>query len=125
MAVNPQQRYLEVQVQTATPEKLVTMLYDGAIRFMRQGKMYLNNKEYEKANASLLRAQDIFYELIAGLDEEAGGEIAKNLHQLYDFMIATLVEANIHKDVEKVETVITLVTDLRQTWVQAMSGLER
>ncbi len=123
MAVNPQQRYLEVQVKTATPEKLVTMLYDGAIRFMRQAQKHLAAQDFLEAHNNLLRAQDILYELMANLNMEAGGEIAQNLCQLYDFMITTLIEANIKKDSSKVETVLVMLTDLRQTWVQAMNGL--
>lgn len=124
MAVNPQQRYLEIQIQTATPEKLVTMLYDGAIRFMSQAKLHIQNSDFEQANNSLIRAQDIFTELRATLNMDAG-EIAANLDALYEFMINTLVEANIKKDQSKIDDVIGLVTDLRDTWNQATSGFVR
>lgn len=123
VAVNPQQRYLEVQVQTATPEKLITMLYDGAIRFMRQAQKHLEVRDFSEAHNNLLRAQDIFYELIANLDMEAGGEVAKNLNQLYDFMVNSLIDANVKKDPAKIETVLTMLIDLRQTWVQAVNSI--
>lgn len=123
MAVNPQQRYLEVQVQTATPEKLVTMLYDGAIRFMRQAQKHLMAQEFSEVHNNLLRAQDILYELMANLDLESGGEVAQNLHQLYDFMVNTLIDANIKKDSTKIEPVLAMLIDLRQTWNQAVNSI--
>ncbi|MBO8127325.1 MAG: flagellar export chaperone FliS [Firmicutes bacterium] len=120
MAVNPQQKYLEVQIQTAPPEKLVTMLYSGAIKFMTQAKKNIENGELEKAHNNLVRAQDIFYELISGLNMEAG-EIAENLYKLYDFMIATLIEVNINKDPTKLVDIITMVSELKEAWVEATS----
>ncbi len=124
MAVNPQQRYLEIQIQTATPEKLVTLLYDGAIRFMSQAKLHIQQSDLEKANNSIIRAQDILFELKATLNMDAG-EIAANLDSLYDFMINALVEANIKKDQAKIDEVIGLVSELRDTWNQATAGFAR
>jgi len=111
-------QYLENAVMTATPEELTLMLYDGAIKFMNQAIVYIESKNISKANAALLRAQDIFTELMSTLKEEY--EISKHLHGLYDYFNRTLVEANIKKDANLVKEVIHLTKELRDTWAQAM-----
>lgn len=120
MSIEPQQKYLQVQVQTATPEMLVTMLYDGCIRFLRQGKASLGASDFQKANESIIRAQDILLELNSCLDMEQGGEIARNLRLLYDYMRQRLIEANTRKDVAVVDEVTDFATQIRDAWVEAV-----
>ncbi|MGE5576079.1 MAG: flagellar export chaperone FliS [Syntrophothermus sp.] len=123
MSIEPQQKYLQVQVQTATPEMLVTMLYDGCIRFLRQGKAALNANNFQKANESIIRAQDILLELNSCLDMEQGGEIARNLRLLYDYMHQRLITANTKKDVAAVDEVTDFVTQIRDAWVEAVRAV--
>lgn len=120
MSIEPQQKYLQVQVQTATPEMLVTMLYDGCIRFLRQGKAALSASDFPRANESIIRAQDILLELNSCLDMEQGGEIARNLRLLYDYMHQRLIAANTRKDVAAVDEVTDFVTQIRDAWVEAV-----
>lgn len=113
-------KYLEQKVMAAKPAELTNMLYDGLVRFLKQGKLFLTSstKSYEKANNSILRGEAIINELRATLDMDI--EISQNLDLLYDYMTTRLLDANIGKDVEILEEVITLSEELRDTWKKAM-----
>ncbi len=114
--VNGHERYLETAVETASPARLIVMLYDGAIRFINEAITAMHQRDYETQNARLQRAQKILAELISSLDFDKGGEIAENLFRLYTYMYNQLVEANIHDNVERLEHVIDLLSDLREAW---------
>ncbi len=106
------------QVQTASREKLVVMLYDGIIRFLGQAEAAWAASDVVGTHNSLIRAQDIIVELMSTLNREAGGQIAENLYLLYDYMKFRLVEANIKKDMAPIAEVKHLVTELRGAWAE-------
>jgi flagellar protein FliS len=110
--------YKEIQVNTANREKLLIMLYQGCIKFLRFSKKGIEENNIEAANNYIIRAQDIIRELMNTLDRENGGEIADNLYNLYDFMYRELVTANIKKDVVKIETVEEMMIELLESWQQ-------
>ncbi|MDM7461362.1 MAG: flagellar export chaperone FliS [bacterium] len=114
--VNGYERYLETAVETASPARLIVMLYDGAIRFVNEAAHAMRQRDYETQNTKLLRAQKILAELISSLDFDKGGEIAENLFRLYTYMYNQLVEANINDSVETLEHVTCLLTELREAW---------
>jgi flagellar protein FliS len=107
------EQYRQTAIQTAPPEQLVVMLYDGAIRFLEQAKTAL--QEGHDASEPLLRAQDIIIELSSSLNR-AAGEVASNLARLYDFWIQWLLQAQIRRDPTKVEEVLGMVRELREAW---------
>ncbi|MCR4427029.1 MAG: flagellar export chaperone FliS [Firmicutes bacterium] len=119
MTANPYGKYQETQVQTAPPETLVLMLYDGAIRFAGQGKADLLEGRRESAHRNLVRAQDILVELQTSLDFNMG-EVAFNLWRIYEYLEHRLVEANTKRSSEPIDEVIGMLSDLRQTWAQAI-----
>ncbi|WP_274362528.1 flagellar export chaperone FliS [Paenibacillus thermotolerans] len=110
-------KYLETAVQTASPQQLLIMLYDGGIRFCRAGAEAIRQKRYEDANKSLCRVQDIINEFIITLDRNA--PVAKGLLALYEYMNHQLIQANIKKDEEIVQEVLGYLQELKETWVQA------
>lgn len=112
--------YRKTQVETASPEALILMLYDGALRFMGQAEIAFEDKNIEQISNLLLRIQAIFAELMTALDKEKGGEIAVNLERLYVFFLEKLGEANVKKDVKPMLEIKPLVQNLRNTWEQAM-----
>ncbi len=114
--VNGYERYLETAVETASPARLIVMLYDGAIRFVNEASHAMRQRDYETQNTKLLRAQKILAELISSLDFDKGGEIAENLFRLYTYMYNQLVEANINDSVETLEHVTRLLSELREAW---------
>lgn len=117
--MNPLRSYKETQIKTATPGKLILMLYDGAIRHLNQALEDLSKEHrYDSISNSLIRTQDIIAELMISLDFDRGGEIAKNLFSLYVFMNRRLLDGNISKDKAPLEEVKTLLTELRGAWAE-------
>lgn len=110
---NPYQQYRQTQVQTAPPEQLVLMLYDGAIRFLEQSRTLM--REGKDAGEHLGRAQDILIELMGALNMQAG-PIAENLYRLYEYYLTRLVKAYAARDLEVVQEVIQHLRELREAW---------
>ena len=115
-------QYKQVQVKTASKEKLLIMLYQGCIKFLRLAKKSIEKEDIQGANNYIIRSQDIIRELMNTLDREKGGEIATNLYSLYDFMNRQLIEANVNKDVEKLEIVEDMMLELLDSWKQIKGG---
>lgn len=115
---NAYNAYKNNSVTAASPTKLVLMLYDGAIKFLKQAEQALEVKDVSQANKYIQKAQDIIMEFMTTLNFEEGGDIARNLHKLYDYMFRRLVSANVNKDVEGVIEVKKYLEELRDTWAQ-------
>jgi flagellar protein FliS len=119
-ATNP---YQTQSVTTAGPAQLVLMLFDRALVGIARAQQASGGegrpRVLETVNHELQRAQDIVTELQIALDREQGGQIAANLHALYDFCLDRLVDANITKDVSGLEPVARTLQDLRDAWDEA------
>ncbi|MBX3118179.1 MAG: flagellar export chaperone FliS [Fimbriimonadaceae bacterium] len=114
--------YKKNAVNGASPLQLIVMLYDGALRFMEAGKHHMKERNLEKQNDSLQKAQRIVLELMASLDMEKGGEIAKNLFSLYGYVTNELITANINDDPVPIDRSIKVLSDLRESWVALESS---
>lgn len=115
MVSNPYQTYLKNEIEGATKGKLILLLYDGAIKFLKLANRYIELKDIPNAHKHIIKAENIIYELMSTLNMDAG-EIAENLLKLYDFMVWQLIEANMEKDSNKINSVIKLLTNLREGW---------
>ncbi|HIW32415.1 MAG TPA: flagellar export chaperone FliS [Candidatus Paenibacillus intestinavium] len=113
---NGYQAYQKNKYETASPHRLITMLYDGAIRFMNQSIANIEAHDIEATNLSLSRAQDIVTELIACLNFNEGNDIAVNLNNLYRYVIDLLIQANIKKFDEPIHEAIAIIKDIREAW---------
>ncbi|MFW6378183.1 MAG: flagellar export chaperone FliS [Bacillota bacterium] len=118
-------KYKEVQVNTANRGKLLIMLYQGCIKFLRVAKKCIEEEDIQGANNYILRSQAIIRELMYTLDREKGGELADNLYNLYDFMNRELIDANVKKDIEKVEVVEDLMLELLESWQEVANGQQQ
>ncbi|MFA5576519.1 MAG: flagellar export chaperone FliS [Tissierellaceae bacterium] len=116
-------RYKQNTVLTATPEELTLMLYDGVIKFMNIARYHMENKDVEKSHFSLMRAQDIIFELNYSLDMNY--EISKDFRSLYDFVQSKLVDANIHKDPKDIDEALEVVNGMRETWKELMKQIKQ
>lgn len=123
LANNPYSQYQQTQIETASPERLLLMLYDGAIRFANTAKKALEDKDFNTANTNCLKVQNILNELMVTLDMKVGGELAKNLFDLYDFMTRQTVQANISKNAQLLTGVLDILKDLREAWMQAAKNV--
>ncbi|MBX7058944.1 MAG: flagellar export chaperone FliS [Leptospirales bacterium] len=108
--------YKTTEIATANQGKLIVMLYDGAVRFLRIAIENMSPRTYDVANANIIKAQDIVTELMLALNMEEGGEIAQNLFSLYAYMKRRLLEANIAKESGGLSEVIGLLEQLRGAW---------
>jgi flagellar protein FliS len=113
--------YQQTAIGTQSKGRLIVMLYDGAIKFMKLAMRELEAGDYAAKGEYLNRAQDILNELNAVLDTEGGGEIAQNLRRLYLFMNRRLSEANAKRDPQMIREVIGLMEELNQSW-RAITG---
>ncbi|MFA5238948.1 MAG: flagellar export chaperone FliS [Phycisphaerae bacterium] len=113
--------YRETAVTTQSKGQLVVMLYDGAIKFLKQAINEIEAGNTEAKGKYISKAIDILFELNTVLDMEAGGEIATNLRSLYMFMGRDLTEANIKQDTGKIKEVIKLLEELNQSWKTIVS----
>lgn len=108
---------LETGIGSASPHKLIVMLYDGALVAVLSAQMHMNSGNIPEKGKSISKAiQIIDNGLRASLDKEAGGQIAEGLDALYEYMSARLLAANIRNDLGMLEEVQRLLTDLRETW---------
>ncbi|MCD6449927.1 MAG: flagellar export chaperone FliS [Thermotogaceae bacterium] len=107
-------------VRTASPAKLIELLYQRAVELLKSAEKFVTNKEYIKANENLKKAQDIVTELNLSLDMEKGGQIAQNLRALYNYMFKKLVDANVKKDAEAIKEVRGMLEELLDTWREVM-----
>ncbi|RZT30835.1 flagellar export chaperone FliS [Cupriavidus agavae] len=113
--------YAQVGVQTgvmsASPHKLIVMLYDGARSAIAKAKFHLENNELEARGNAISKAINIIDNgLRAVLDHEAGGEISANLEALYEYMTRRLMLANLHSDAELLNEVDALLENLSSAW---------
>lgn len=108
--------YQETSVATESKGKLVVLLYEGAIKFMKLAIKEIENDNAEAKHIYLTKTYNIVNELNAVLDMEAGGEIAENLRSLYLYMMKKINEANIKQDVEICREVISLLEELNEGW---------
>ncbi len=113
--------YQENAVTTQSRGRLIVLLYEGAIKFLKLAINELQAGNNQGKGKYIIKAQDIINELNAVLDMEAGGEIASNLRKLYIFMNQRLSEANIKRDPQMIREVISLMEELNQSW-KAISG---
>ncbi len=110
--------YKQNSIMTSSPEELTLMLYNGLVKFIMQAQKAIEEKDIQKANESIKRAEDIISEFQATLDMQY--ELSKGLAMLYDYFMDRLVDANMKKDAAILEEVLHFVKDLRDTWAQAM-----
>jgi flagellar protein FliS len=115
-----QQQYQQNLINTASPEQILLMLYDGAIRFTRQAMMASENGNQAEKLGRISKALAIITEFSNTLNHEIGGQIAADLDGLYQFMIRELNAARKDESGERLKTVEGLLVDLRQTWGEAV-----
>jgi flagellar secretion chaperone FliS len=110
------QQYRQTQIMTTSGVELIVLLYDSAIQSLELARDgMLQNNAQEKARF-LGRAVGIVTELSNVLDFEQGGEIAKSLYRLYDYMLAEFLQANLRNDPQHLIGPVRCLTTLREAW---------
>jgi flagellar protein FliS len=111
------QAYRDAAVLTASPEQLVVMLYDGAVRFLRQAEVAMKEGAFLHSFEKMGRGEAILDELLATLNMDVG-EMSERLQAIYVFCKKTLIEGRIQRDAEKIGQVVALLSSLREAWAK-------
>lgn len=109
-------QYKQMQIKTASPGKLLLMLYQGGLKFMKLAKKNIKAGKIEESHKNIIKAQNIILELQGTLDKKQGGEIAIQLENLYDYIYRELLQANLNKNTKHLDNVIPLVEELFVTY---------
>ena len=118
IAYNAYNQYKENSINTASPEELTLMLYNGLIKFIMRGMDSIEKCNVQDAHNNIIRAQDIIKEFMNTLDMNY--ELSQSLFSIYEYLLGRLVDANYAKDKEILEEVLGFAKVLRDTWEQAM-----
>ncbi len=116
------QKYLAQQVMSASPAKLVAMLYERAIMLLHDALGAIEAGDIERRWVANSKATEIVVELWQALDIEAGGEIAENLNRLYGFMMMHLITVDTENSAQAAWDVIHLLEPLRRSWHEIAAG---
>lgn len=114
--------YKQMSIETATPAELVLMLYNQALRSMKEAIGSLEAKDVQASNAHLQRAQEIVDELKTSLNISLGGKIAQGLGTMYEYVNHQLLEANMKKDPTFVADASKVISELRDGWAEAVKS---
>lgn len=116
--------YKAQSVQTASPGKLVLMLFDGYLRFTTAAVKSFEEtdltKKNEGINNNLIKAQNIVTELQSSLDMSVPGELPGTLYRLYDYVLHQLQQANLQKKPEPIAEAEKVITELREAWAEML-----
>lgn len=113
-------QYLTNTVNSASPEQLMLMLYDGAIRFISLGIQAIENGLIDKRAYYINKTSAIVTEFAATLDHSMNPQLAEDLDALYNYMLNRMMEANLKNDPQRLIEVKQMLSDLRATWAQAI-----
>lgn len=124
MARNIANNYRKAQLNTASPGQRVVLMYEGLLKELKKAEHCIKNinkdiQNIEASHNSIALSEQIILELKLALDIDNGGELAKNLDNLYEFWIVQLSEANTKKSSEILSPIIDMVEELKNTWREA------
>jgi flagellar secretion chaperone FliS len=113
---NPYKKYQQTQVTTASREKILLMLYEGAIRFNKLAQNNMKENKIAEKGKYISKTTAILSELMATLDFKTGGKLAADLENLYVFMIDKMIEGNVKNDIKCLVDVEELLMTLYKAW---------
>ncbi len=114
------QTYRQNEMQTADPGTILIRLYGGAIDFIQRALTAMENGDVANKGLYIIKAHDIISQFLASLDFEAGGDLARNLEGLYQYMLEQLMIANVNNNPKPLEVVISLLATLKEGWEEAV-----
>ena len=127
---NPYNKYIKQyqanNITTATPEKLMIMLFDGAVQFLHKAKTAIEEKNLTERAVNIESARKIIRELMRTIDLENGNDVSKSLFRLYNRMAMKLIKANVSKNISLIDEVIEDLTNIRwgfQKAIEIQSGM--
>lgn len=107
---------VESGLEGASPYQVTKKLFDGCMIFLKQAKVAIKNKDYEKKSFHISKAQAIITTLASSLQSDRNEEVSGNLLALYDFCLNELISASVEMDLEKIEAVEKVMGEIKAGW---------
>ena len=123
MIGNPYAKYQDSKILTASPAELTLMLYEGIIKFTNIGITAIENREFQKANTNIMKAERIVDHLSATLNDKY--PVAHDFRNVYDCIMQALIQGNMKKDVAELERALEYSRMIRDTWKDVMKTVEK
>ena len=124
MPVNPYNKYIKQyqtnNITTATPEKLMILLFDGAIQYLQKARIAIEEKNFKERSVNIESSRKIIRELMRTIDLENGNDVSKSLFRLYNRMATKLIKANVQRSVNLVDEVLEDLTNIRWGFQKAI-----
>lgn len=124
MPPNPYNKYIKQyqasNITTATPEKLMIMLFDGALQFLQKAKVAIEEKNLQERSLNIDGARKILRELMRTIDLENGNDVSKSLFRLYNRMSMKLIKANVQRNVQFIDEVVEDIMNIRWGFQKAI-----
>ena len=121
--------YKSISVETASPGKIVLMLFDGAIKFMDMALAGFDIEDTRRKNETIhnniQKTQNIVSELQSSLDKKAAEKFSQTMYDLYTYMNKLLQEANAKKEKKPIQEVSKLLKELREAWAEMLTKAEK
>ncbi|PIK14447.1 flagellar export chaperone FliS [Halobacteriovorax sp. JY17] len=117
--------YKKTSIHTASKEQILLMLYQAAIKSCKKAIEAIGEKNIPAKGEHIGKLQDIVIELNNSLDFEVGGDIAKELSSLYDFILFSSTQANIKIDAEPLNGCLNVLNTLYEGWGEAIKTLRK
>ena len=122
--VNPYNKYIKQyqasNVNTATPEKLMIMMFDGALQFLQKAKVAIAEGNLKERSTNIDGARKIIRELMRTIDLENGNDVSKQLFKLYNKMAMNLIKANVQRNAALIDSVIEDISNIRWGFQKAI-----
>ncbi len=118
---NPHQKYKETAIMSASKEKVMLMLYEGAIRFTKMAIQAAENNNIPERGKNILKAYDIILEFQASLNHNVAGDLPKQLDQLYAYMLEQYSKANMTGNIESLQSCQKVLENLYDGWNQVIN----
>ena len=104
---------------------MLLLLYEAAIKYVKKATAAIQKKDIAAKGAAIIKAHDIINELMNSLDHNIGGNIARDLERLYNFMTEQLIQANLENSADKLTAVQKLLETLHEGWKGAVEQVNK
>lgn len=125
MAANPYQKYKQTSITSAPREQILLMLYEGAIKFTKLAIVAAEQKKIAERGQNLMRAYDIIMELQISLDHKVGGDLSRQLDQLYTYVLDQYTKTNLTGEVEPLKAALKVIENLYEGWKVAVEKFKK
>lgn len=118
MRTNGCQTYLENEILSASPLRLVQMLYAAALDSIWSARRYVQAGDIRARSRAITKAMRIVMELSRSLNREAGGDLSRNLANVYGYVLRLLIDANVKQSERPLAEAERLLSTLADAWIQ-------